>query len=80
VILIEIDFGVFFGFTFWFEPSVLKPQMLLCCILTVWCILLRAKTQDLKVKFVSSNQVLVAEAEFDEMWSFVSDKSRQYWL
>jgi len=32
------------------------------------------------VKIVSSNQILVAEAEFDEMWSYISDKSSQCWL
>ena len=35
------------------------------------------KTQGIEVKIVPSNQVIVAEAEFDEMWSFVSDKSHQ---
>jgi IS1 family transposase len=38
------------------------------------------KNRGIEVKIVSSNQVLVAEAEFDEIWSYVSDKSRQYWL
>ena len=34
----------------------------------------------MKVKIVSSNQVNVAEAEFDELWYFVSEKSHQCWL
>jgi len=29
---------------------------------------------------VSSHQVEVKEVEMDEMWSFVHDKSQQYWL
>ncbi len=29
---------------------------------------------------VSSDQIEVNEAEMDEMWSFVHDKSQQYWL
>lgn len=29
---------------------------------------------------VSSEQIEVDEAEMDEMWSFVHDKSQQYWL
>ena len=32
------------------------------------------------VDIVSSEQVHVEEAEMDEMWSFVHDKSQQYWL
>jgi len=38
------------------------------------------KNQNIEVKIVCSNQVLIAEAELDEMWSYVSDKSHQYWL
>lgn len=33
-----------------------------------------------EVVVVSSEQVEVDEAEMDEMWSFVHDKSQQYWL
>ena len=29
---------------------------------------------------VSSEQIEIDEAEMDEMWSFVHDKSQQYWL
>ena len=29
---------------------------------------------------MSSDQIEIDEAEMDEMWSFVYDKSRQYWL
>ena len=32
------------------------------------------------VDIVSSEQLNVEEAEMDEMWSFVHDKSQQYWL
>jgi IS1 family transposase len=38
------------------------------------------KDQGIEVRIVLFNQVLVAEAEFDEMWFFVSDKSHQCWL
>ncbi len=34
----------------------------------------------LEVSIVSSDQIEVNEAEMDEMWSFVHDKSQQYWL
>jgi insertion element IS1 protein InsB len=33
-----------------------------------------------EVDIVSSNQLEVNEVEMDEMWSFVHDKSQQYWL
>ena len=33
-----------------------------------------------EVIVVSSEQIDVEEAEMDEMWSFVHDKSQQYWL
>lgn len=33
-----------------------------------------------EVDIVSSEQVDMEEAEMDEMWSFVHDKSQQYWL
>ena len=33
------------------------------------------KSSDIRVELVSGN-----EAEMDEMWRFVGDKSRQYWL
>jgi hypothetical protein len=32
------------------------------------------------IEIVSSEQVDIDEAEIDEMWSFVHDKSQQYWL
>ena len=32
------------------------------------------------VDVVSSEQLNVEETEMDEMWSFVHDKSQQYWL
>jgi insertion element IS1 protein InsB len=32
------------------------------------------------IEIVSSEQIDVDEAEMDEMWSFVHDKSQQYWL
>jgi len=32
------------------------------------------------VVIVSSEQIEIDEAEMDEMWSFVYDKSQQYWL
>ena len=32
------------------------------------------------VEIVSSEQIDIDEAEMDEMWSFVNDKSQQYWL
>jgi insertion element IS1 protein InsB len=32
------------------------------------------------VEIVSSDQIDIEEAEMDEMWSFVHDKSQQYWL
>ena len=32
------------------------------------------------VEVVSSEQLNVEETEMDEMWSFVHDKSQQYWL
>ena len=32
------------------------------------------------VDIVSSDQVEIEESEMDEMWSFVHDKSQQYWL
>jgi hypothetical protein len=35
----------------------------------------RHRNDDIKVEFVSVNEV-----EMDEMWSFVWDKSQQYWL
>ncbi len=34
----------------------------------------------MKVEIVSSEKVNVDEVEMDEMWSFVHDKSQQYWL
>jgi len=35
---------------------------------------------DVDVIVVNSEQVEVDKAEMDEMWSFVHDKSQQYWL
>jgi insertion element IS1 protein InsB len=32
------------------------------------------------VEIVSSEQIDIEESEMDEMWSFVHDKSQQYWL
>ncbi len=34
----------------------------------------------LEIGIVSHDQTDVREAEMDEMWSFVHDKSQQYWL
>jgi len=34
----------------------------------------------LEIDLVSYDQIEVCEAEMDEMWSFVHDKSQQYWL
>ncbi len=34
----------------------------------------------LEIDIISSEQIEVNEAEMDEMWSFVHDKSQQYWL
>jgi len=34
----------------------------------------------LEIDIVSHDQIDVHEAEMDEMWSFVHDKSQQYWL
>ena len=39
-----------------------------------------SENQDIDVIVVHSGQVEVDEAEMDEMWSFVHDKSQQYWL
>ncbi len=36
--------------------------------------------EKLSIDIVSSEQIEVKEAEMDEMWSFVHDKSQQYWL
>jgi IS1 family transposase len=33
-----------------------------------------------EVLIVSSDQIDIEEVEMDEMWSFVHDKSQQYWL
>jgi insertion element IS1 protein InsB len=38
------------------------------------------ENQDIEVTIVSSEQIEVDEAEMDERWSFVHDKSQQYWL
>ncbi len=38
------------------------------------------KNQEIEVEIVSSEKVDVDEVEMDEMWSFVHDKSQQYWL
>lgn len=34
----------------------------------------------LEIEIISASQVEVCEAEMDEMWSFVHDKSQQCWL
>jgi len=34
----------------------------------------------LEIDVISSEQIEVSETEMDEMWSFVHDKSQQYWL
>lgn len=34
----------------------------------------------MNIIIVSSDQLDIEEAEMDEMWSFVHDKSQQYWL
>ncbi len=34
----------------------------------------------LEIDIISSDQIEVNEVEMDEMWSFVHDKSQQYWL
>ncbi len=36
--------------------------------------------EEMEVVVISSVQIEVDEAEMDEMWSFVHDKSQQYWL
>ena len=33
-----------------------------------------------EIDIVSSEQIDLESAEMDEMWSFVHDKSQQYWL
>jgi len=38
------------------------------------------KDHDIEVKFVRSNQVLVAVVEMDEMWLFVFDNLHQCWF
>jgi insertion element IS1 protein InsB len=40
-----------------------------------FCSLARSQNDDITVELVSVN-----EAEMDEIWSFVEDKSEQYWL
>ncbi len=35
---------------------------------------------NLEIDIISSEQIEVNEVEMDEMWSFVHDKSQQYWL
>lgn len=34
----------------------------------------------LEIDIISSEQIEISETEMDEMWSFVHDKSQQYWL
>ncbi len=36
--------------------------------------------EEIEAVVISSEQIEVNEAEMDEMWSFVHDKSQQYWL
>ena len=36
--------------------------------------------QEIEIEIVSSEEIEVNEVEMDEMWSFVHDKSQQYWL
>ncbi len=38
------------------------------------------ENQPIEVEIVSSEKVDIDEVEMDEMWSFVHDKSQQYWL
>ncbi len=38
------------------------------------------QNEEMEVAVISSDQIEVNTAEMDEMWSFVHDKSQQYWL
>ena len=36
--------------------------------------------EEIEIEIVSSEEIDVNEVEMDEMWSFVHDKTQQYWL